>query len=267
MFLLLFGSTRRPGICKWPLEQQLGRCLSALFGAESSKPTRLMSDLARASEEPFQGWPFFDASSRYLGPLPHVCPHGGHKDQLNGKRKEGMGFKTSDSGSYTAGMCWWLASMMVRSFFPLKKGLIVEAFSKVAAGSPASLPVMAADSSSSLVSASFGKENDLPALVEESEVDEEQLAEAASAGRQNLGSPLSTFWDGAKGVRQDGFGRCSPGRWHPSARGLTMETEEAAFCKSLSAVVDKRVAIMFPDPQRSVIALALGKMDSQTLFG
>jgi hypothetical protein len=82
--------------------------------------------------------------------------------------------------------------------------------------------------------------------VEESEVDAEQLAEAASAGRQNLGSPLSTFWDGAKGELQDGFGRCSPGRWHPSTRGLTMKTEEAAFCKPLSAVVDKQVAILFP---------------------
>jgi hypothetical protein len=109
------------------------------FGAVSSKPTRLMSDLARASEDPFQGWPFFDASAQYLGPLPHVCPHSGHKDQLIGKRKDGMGFKTSGSESYPAGMCRWLASMIVRSFFPLKRGLIVEAFSKVAAGSPASL--------------------------------------------------------------------------------------------------------------------------------
>ena len=100
------------------------------FGAVSSKPTRLMSDLARASEEPFQGLPFFDGSARYLGPLPHVCPHGGHKDQLNGKRKDAMGIKSSNSTSYTAGLCLWLASMIVRSFFPLKKGLIVEAFSK-----------------------------------------------------------------------------------------------------------------------------------------
>ena len=73
---------------------------------KTSKPTCLMSDLARASEEPFQGLPFFDGSARYFGPLPHVCPHGGHKDQLNGKRKDGMGFKTSDSASYTAGMCF-----------------------------------------------------------------------------------------------------------------------------------------------------------------
>ena len=167
---------------------------------KTSKPTCLMSDLARASEEPFQGWPFFDGSARYLAPLPHDCPHGGHKDQLIGRHKGGMGFKTRDSASDPAGMCMWLASMIVRSFFPLKKGLIVEAFSKVAAGSPASLLEMAAGSSSSLASALAEKEDEVPALVEESEDDEEQLAEAASAGRQNLGSPLSTFWDGAKGV-------------------------------------------------------------------
>jgi hypothetical protein len=47
-------------------------------------------------------------------------------------------------------MYLWLASMMVRSFFPLKRGLIVEAFSKGAAGSPASLLEKAAGSSSAL---------------------------------------------------------------------------------------------------------------------
>ena len=114
----------------------------------------------------------------------------------------------------------------------------------MAAGSPASLPETAAGFSSSLISASSGIENGLPALVEGSEDVVEQLADAASAGRQNLGSPLSTVSDGAKGVLQDGFGRCSPGRWHPSACGLTLITEEAASCKSLSAVVDKLVAII-----------------------
>jgi hypothetical protein len=215
-----------------------------------------MSDLDRASVGLFEGWPFFDASAQYLGPLPHGCPLAATRTSSSASVKVGLGSKTSGSASYHAGMCMWLASRMVRSFFPLKRGLIVEAFSKVAAGSPASVLEKAADSSSALAFPS-------PAGVEESEVDAEQLAEAASAGRQNLGSPLSTFWVGAKGELQEGFGRCSPGRWHPSTRGLTMKTEEAAFCKPLPAVVDKQVAILFPDSQRSVIALALGKMESQ----
>ena len=113
----LAGSWR---ICKWPLERQRGLRFSALFRAVSSLPTRLMSDRARASEEPFLGLPCFDGSARYFGPLPHVCPHGSQKDQLNGKCKDGMGIKSSDVTSYTAGMCFWLASMIVRSFFPLK---------------------------------------------------------------------------------------------------------------------------------------------------
>ena len=184
-----------------------------------------------------------DASMEYRGPLPHTCPLGGHRYKLIGKAKGG-GFRISPSASFPPEMCRWLALLIVRSFFgceTLKEGLGTSnrgVFSKV-----------------------------LPAQVtiEEplSEDDESQKVEAASDGCQNLGPPLNTFWDGRRSEFSDGFGLCSLGRWRPFKRGLEMSAEATSFCKSLSDVIDKHMGIMFKDPQKMVISLALGKIKAQ----
>ena len=211
------------------LQAETGSVTWALFQcvflALTSKPTRLMSDLPAAKLEPFQGWPSCNASMECRGPLPHACPHGGHRYKLIGKAKGG-GFRTSPSASYPPEMCRWLALFIVRSFFgceTLKDGLGTSnrgVFSKV-----------------------------LPAQVtiEEplSEDDESQKVEAASDGCQNLGPPLNTFWDGRRSEFSDGFGLCYLGRGHPFKKGLEMSAEATSFCKSLSDVIDKHMGIIW----------------------
>ena len=58
----------------------------------------------------------------------------------------------------------------------------------------------------------------------------------------------------------DGFGLCSPMRWHPSDRGASLTSCQKSFCVNLARTVDAFVALYFPDPRKAVITLALGKM-------
>ena len=77
--------------------------------ALSSKPTRWRSDLEAAKLDPFQGWPIFDKSDRYLGPLPHAGPHTGHSRKLLGRKKGGV-FRASAASPPE--LCKWLALLI-----------------------------------------------------------------------------------------------------------------------------------------------------------
>ena len=86
---------------------------SGLACADTSKPTRLLSTLPAASDEPYQGWPEFNTDFAYIGPLPHKCSHSGHKP-LIGQDSNGR-FKTAPSAAYPPAMCHRLADLIVRS--------------------------------------------------------------------------------------------------------------------------------------------------------
>ena len=208
--------------------------------APSPKPTRFLSDLKAARLEPYQGWPVFDNKARYLGPLPKQCPHGGHGFKLHGRDSSGE-FRTGPSAAYPPDMCFWLAQLILHSFFDEKLKL-----GKVINGGRGS-------SSKQIITSEVDSDTD----------DDLAKAEASTAGRQNRGPPVSCFWDGKRHPFVDGFGLCSPGRWDPRNRGTEMLSDERDFCEALSKVVDKHLAMMFPDPQRSAIALALGKVSSK----
>ena len=79
----------------------------------------------------------------------------------------------------------------------------------------------------------------------------------------NLGQAAATFWDGKASRLIDGFGLCSPGRWPPARRGLGLTAAQGKFIESLDEVVGSFCRKTFPDPQRLVLAMALGKVKAQ----
>ena len=81
------------------------------FGASTTKPTRFLSNIAAASEQPHQGWPQFDADVQYIGPLPKQCSHKFHIKKLIGKDKSGK-WATSPAASYPPGLCRNLALIL-----------------------------------------------------------------------------------------------------------------------------------------------------------
>ena len=60
---------------------------------------KFLPNLATTATEPFQRWPFFSRTGKYLGPLPPTCPHKGKHKPLIGQTAEG-GFRTQPSAAY-----------------------------------------------------------------------------------------------------------------------------------------------------------------------
>ncbi|CAE8623315.1 unnamed protein product [Polarella glacialis] len=313
----------------WQLQQMMeiqittGACTWALYqcgvGAETPKPTRLLSDLPAARLEPFQGWPKFTSGRRYWGhfhPTAATCAQKGF-------------WEKHPASAYPEGICKWLALLIVRSCFddalkvgealsnpptPSKPGIAVGSlvgasgvseagasklgitFGSLVGASGASEAgvsdpgiifgslvgasgVSEAEASDpgitfgSLVGASGASEAGAsdPGITFGSLKLELQILEAPSIAAEaeaeleagNEGRPLLTFWDGKKANFNDGFGLCSPGRWKPAKRGRSMLTQQSEFCEKLRDNIDQFVAEVFPDQQRMVIALALGKVTKQ----
>ena len=226
------------------------------FQASTSKPTRLFSNLPKATEEPFQGWPYFDAQRRYLGPLPHVCPHGRHGERLVGRNKHGA-FKTAASAAYPADMCKWLALLIVESIQTrsLKRGVSIN-----------DVPLVPVSLDSHVVDTEHLIEQTAEQLTEQvsSDEDEDGLPRPKTAPYfGNLGPPLQTFWDGKQKPFTDGLGLCSPCRWHPSNRGGSLTSEQSTFIKALADIIKKHVRRIFPKPALTVMSLAVGKIQTQ----
>ena len=85
------------------------------YGAPTSKPTRLMSNLP-ACQQFEQHWPTFDGDGFYAGPLGR-CPHDFHAPLL-GFNVQLQKWNTADSAAYPAAMCEAIA-LDVASALPL----------------------------------------------------------------------------------------------------------------------------------------------------
>ena len=89
-----------------------------MFGASSSKPTRLTTTLKQAmlpSSLIFRGEAVLDREGKYKGPLPKCCMHGSHPPLLG---HDGHSFRTSPAASYPPAMCAWIAELIVQSHAP-----------------------------------------------------------------------------------------------------------------------------------------------------
>jgi hypothetical protein len=75
----------------------------------------------------------------------------------------------------------------------------------------------------------------------------------------NFQKPVEVEWDGKRRHLVDGLGLCSPLRLHPSSRRESCPPGCWDFSVKLAGLIDGFVETWFPDAQRSVISLALGK--------
>ena len=75
----------------------------------------------------------------------------------------------------------------------------------------------------------------------------------------NLGQPLVLEWRGQHSPIADGFGLCSPTRWLPANRGVTLGPASRGFAEAMHEVLDQFVNDIIRDPQQTVCLLALGR--------
>ena len=81
------------------------------FWADSPKPTRFLTNLPNFNKVGYSGWPEFDESGRYQGPLPRDCGCGRLHPQLIAKDREGN-FNTTAAAAYPPAMDRFLATSL-----------------------------------------------------------------------------------------------------------------------------------------------------------
>ena len=245
------------------------------YGAETPKPTRFMTTLKAAKASPFQSWPQFDSKRRYLGPLPSACSHRFHVKKLIGKSKTGA-WVTAASAAYPAGLCKWLASLLVSRMGDTSsdahktvEGLKVDTSSdayktveglKVGAPKPCSgdTPAVLEETTTPAVW------DEPPSVLEEAPT----TAETSTRKRQldtnpkgqflNRGMPMVVEWAGKRRELIDGFGLCSPNRWKPELRGAFIPSGAAGLCEKIFGLVQKFVLEQLADVRLDAIKLGLG---------
>ncbi|CAE7837757.1 unnamed protein product [Symbiodinium sp. CCMP2592] len=76
----------------------------------------------------------------------------------------------------------------------------------------------------------------------------------------NFGNPLMLEWDGRESPITDGYGLCSPTRWHPASRGASLPKQSKDLSRRLNGLVRQFVAEQVPDCQLLALKLATGQI-------
>ena len=74
-----------------------------------------------------------------------------------------------------------------------------------------------------------------------------------------IGPLLAASYAGRGEEFCDGFGLCSPGRWHPNNRSKKCLPVQLAFCHGLRKMIDEFCERGIPDLGRGIMKLALGR--------
>ena len=78
----------------------------------------------------------------------------------------------------------------------------------------------------------------------------------------NYGSPIKVEWDGKVHDFIDGFGLCSPTRWHPRARGHKRSLEMKQLASQTFQCLQDGVSEALQDVRRDAFKLVTGKLQS-----
>ncbi len=156
------------------------------------KPERTLSNLEGHQAIGVKGWPAFNQEGKYTGPLPSICPHGGH-EAVVGRSSNGI-FETKQLATFARPFNQYIAALLVNSAVLKRIGSLFEAEKMI------SEPI---------------KE-----LAEGTEEAEATLPPSAYS-RHGFGPPLFTSRRGRRTPFHDGAGLCSPGRGPPPRRITT----------------------------------------------
>ena len=283
-----------PGsIWQWPSVRDLAVQSSAFtfairqchFGADTPKPTRFLTTLETDDPRCWFKWPTFSADHKYLGPLPRDCGHV-HRKKLIGRTS--AGWNTFPSAAYPAGLCEFLATLILSSRCSVGRGAsstVAKSDSATLGASSSVVLKRAVDNTtlSELDNATLNSDNTtlngvattlnecstvqavVPTSNESSTVeavgaeDEENFDMAAC---KNHGHPISVEWDAKTRFFIDGFGLCSPTRWQPWNRGLGRTTEARALLTSIYSSLFREVVSSIGDARRTCFELVLGRLKS-----
>ena len=255
------------------------------FGALTSKPTRLMCNFQLRDWRCHSGFPKFDKSYRYLGPLPRKCGHK-HLNRLMGKT--GNRWNTSPSAAYPAGMCEFIAGAifgavatygggskngMAATQSVAAQGKLSATLESSGAGAPLESSVVSFPSGVSKACSMM----DAPATgTDPEELQKHACTEADNdmvhvthdfdmEACLNRGRPISVEWDGRTREFVDGFGLCSPTRWPPLARGTRRSDKMKKLAFDTFGLLRETVARCIPDVRAAAFKLVTGKFESSPL--
>ena len=245
------------GASSWAIHQ-------CIFGAMTSKPTRLISNLPNCLQHGVH-WPVFDDGGFYSGPL-GACPHDAHPPLL-GFNVELQKWNTADSAAYPEGMCKAIALDIISALQSCMAAQGEHA-------TPAT-PVTCHESSGAARSTTTerpkvtGKDNsghtDEILISSEEELAEtnEQQEDVRFDGKTSacFGQPIICRYEGCKKEFTDGFGLCSPGRWTPGARNRTASSKAVKHAEQVSELLHEFLLKEMGDLRRESFRLALGHYD------
>ena len=236
----------------WPIHQ-------CIFGAPSSKPTRLMSNLPSCLQHG-QQWPTFDENGFYSGPLGR-CPHEFHEPLL-GFNVQLQKWNTADSAAYPAAMCRDIA-LDVISALPLCMALQGVHATVEQPTAPSTVQPTA-----TLISCPppAGQQQQQGERVEEvrsssseNQVTEQQETETFDMKTSAcMGQPIVCRYEHCKREFTDGFGLCSPGRWLPGARNKLADAEAVNHALEVQRLLLDFLKEEVGDLRTEAFRLALG---------
>ena len=228
------------------------------FGADSPKPTRFISN--RDFQQQFSGFASFNADNTYVGPLPQQCGHRFHVKKLIGKH-EGQ-WRTSPSAAYPSGVCKYLAKLLLSRFEGECGHLDINTEKPLQQPQPGVQQKQAdttGDSPPSTSSDTVSEAKDMSIQGE----DQQSPTPGHQPTIENAtcaGSPIQCNWDGDYHFLADGFGLCSPNRWHPRDRCCFEEPDSKTFTSKIFSLLDQAVTQHLGDARKAAFELALGRM-------
>ncbi len=257
------------------------------FWADSPKPTRIFTNLPNFDRIGYSGWPKFDESGRYQGPLPRECGCGRLHPQLIAKDRDGN-FNTTAAAAYPPAMDRFLASAIWASIKLLTTSLL----KRVEEKKQEQLSVEE-------------KKQEQP-KVEEKKQEQPSVEEKKQEGMENDGNkkqtssgsgsvpstmlrglkrkqgeqkkrmgdlpvksaPLQVWYKGKMRRMADGLGKCSPGIRPAGSRGMPISSNAAKLASAFWSEVETLVDSMPREERLRMIAkLSLGKFQESPFSG
>ena len=270
------------------------------FGAPTPKPTRFLGTLTTDDKRCHAGLPRFDKVGAYKGPLPKSCGHS-HKHKLLGKTANKWNTSPSASyppglceflaalvlnAVHPFGRGNKNQQGMVKTFSAVNTTGEAKFTTPGGSSSTGDAEVTAGGGSSSketgknitCAKASAGgrsSSTDTPFLLAEKSgtADNSSVVDLTLNETEepdgfdmekccNYGSPIKVEWDGKVHDFIDGFGLCSPTRWHPRARGHKRSSEMKQLASQTFQCLRDGVSEALQDVRREAFKLVTGKLQS-----
>ena len=220
------------------------------YGATTPKPTRFIASLQPLQGSIYTGIPRFASDGKYKGPLPHKCPHNHGDKTLIGMDAAGA-WCTGPSAHYPPLLCEAIAASILQTCLSsCADGGGASSEDRVHSQHQVQRPSLEDPEQQ------VGPPQKLDGQPQHEEVRDLHYSEIQSFCS---GPPLLAEWAGKSTAYVDGFGLCSPGRWHPTCRGTRNSSAAIAFANKLRGLIDAFIAKELPDLARSTFKLATGK--------